>query len=475
MRRNTQGWLRVLFGLGTLLGILVRPEVVLAVIHHEHSHSFPGSQETPIECSLDISATAATPNEILALSPYAFDNDHCGGLNPYGCALGAWVSDEVQLAFTATRGDLGHLDAYGQFHVSTQWPTHFRCGPPGTASITVTAADVAQTPPWSGYGANDPRIYSVPTTNDADVTRTVTVQIEAHEHDWYPMDDLGTPWVDTPGMVEAGGRVSVSVQLPEDWDYCSAPSCTLGTMATNATQAVAWEASAGAFGYYDVVGQWTPTTDPLLITHWEAPATPGDYTLTVRIDDVTSVHDPELGWITSWNDQPTEGSAVVSVLEGPGGGPGNGPGARQWEAVNNLGGASLNPPGAAGVYEVIPLNLVFPAVMDTDRWYDPNGVEPGGEVVNPVQPVAWSDDGAGGVFGYLTGPDLSSFVPASDPALVTHYMTPHFEGPITLSVTLDDHWQYFWDPATGGVLRRLRRCPGSAVCDGVGVRGGPRS
>lgn len=67
---------------------------------------------------------------------------------------------------------------------------------------------------------------------------------------------------------------------------------------------------------------------------------------------------------------------------------------------------------------------------------------------NGIRFVSWSDNGAGGQFGYM---ENGVFVPSNDVNRISHYKTPATPGQVTLSLTVDDIPQAI-DPATNQLI-----------------------
>jgi len=359
-----------------------------------------------------------------------YDSDTCLAVE---CPFDGTAYNVVRVTGWGGGGTFGYLDAFGQFQPggpignSTHWkaPTT-----PGLLTLSATVDDIASAVnPETG----DPE----DTYNDLPVTASASVLVlpPPHEHVWSQVHNIGIQVVAPTGQVAAGARVSVSVTA-SDTDQCTAASCPFGGTATNPANLVSW--SGGAFGYYDEYSQWVPSSDAQLITHWEAPATPGSITLTAVVDDVPEATNPQTGQSeATFDDQPASASRTVTVSTGASH-------QHDWNPEHNLPLPVVSVPAFGIGGQVISIAALHPSgnpelpLTDTDQCRNSGCTYPAGVAPNQVRVNNWSDNGAGGTFGYVVG---GQFMPTFDPAQITSYLCPEFTGPITLTVTIDDLWQ----------------------------------
>lgn len=419
-----------------------------------HAHSFGDPADPPLDPpSLTFERSTARPGRVVALSTYfsQMDADRCkneDGACPWWAAT---VYDVVHASFSATGGDLGTLDGAGQFQPLTpgQTPTHFRCGPTlGTASVTVTLDDAAQ--------VNDPiNGELIDTYDDASVSRTATLQIAEHQHQW-DGDNLMPGSVSGDPYPQTGSLVWLSWTDGSDWDYCGTEDCPFGDMASNPVRRVSWS-GPGQFGYLDA-GQFVPTSDAALVTCWKAPDTPGDATLTVTWDDLPEAMNPETGAIEATKDDAPAASELVLHVQAP---PSH---EHSWQVGSPLSAPYVQVTNVATPGALLPVS-VGGLMPDQDQCSVSECSFSYGYAYNNVVLSRWSDAAAGGAFGYIAG---STFVPTDDASLVTHYRCPNDSGMdqyVTLTAIVDDQWQGIPDPATGELTDTFDDGPasGSAV------------
>jgi putative Ig domain-containing protein/Big-like domain-containing protein len=287
--------------------------------------------------------------------------------------------------------------------------------------------------PAGAYGSRD----------DPPLTFSLTVRVR-HYHQWTAVHNIPPALfrVDEPYPLP-GERIPVALlDVYTDPDPCGAPACTFpNSTARNGVRAVAWEATAGKFGYYPN-GVWTESTDPARVTHWEAPAAPGSVTLTCVSDEtaVTAV-DPETGsTISTFDDQPTRSNRTVKVVSHR----------HSWEAVHNIQGGSIT----AGEERPMPgerIAIEAGAGSDADRCTVAGCSFPGGSAPNETDLVAWA--ASAGSFGYYTSGGV--WVPSSDPALIRYWEAPAEipqEGlTVTLTARYDDRPQAY-DPERAATI-----------------------
>lgn len=106
-------------------------------------------------------------------------------------------------------------------------------------------------------------------------------------------------------------------------------------------------------------------------------------------------------------------------------------------------------------------------MTDTDRCLPArcsfnSGYGGGGEQIanNNVRVTGWSDDGAGGAFGYQD--PYGQFQVASEAWQVTHYLCPAEPAAVQLSLTIDDD-PVATDPVTGLPVSTYDDPPATAV------------
>lgn len=419
-----------------------------------HTHTFGHIADPPLQLpSITFARSTARPGGVVALSVYfsQMDEDRCRNLDNACPWWGGSIYDTVQPTFSASGGDLGTLDGAGQFQPlgPGQSPTHFRCGPTlGTGSVTVTLNDAAQ--------AGDPTTGQLlGTHDDAAVTRTATLQIVQHQHQWGGSNLM-------PGSVSgntyplAGSVVPLGRSGGYDWDNCSAGDCPFGWMASNPVRIVGWS-GAGQFGYQDA-GQFVPTTDPALITCWKAPITPGNTTLTVTWDDLPEALNPETGVVEATYDDAPATSTLTMYVQAP-----PLPHVHGWGEGYPLSAPYVMTPGMAYAGEVVPISAGGPGSggMDTDQCYATGCTFPSGLAWNSVSIFAWSDGGAGGTFGFQVN---GSFIPTTDASQITHYRCPTDTGQtrdVYLTATVDDWWQGIPDPVSGQPVDTFNDTPRS--------------
>lgn len=407
-----------------------------------HTHAWE-QVDTLVAPGVAVDPQEARPSQIVQVSVYGsnYDRDLC--LNSE-CSFPDNLADNpVRVTGWSDGGDagqFGYLDGLGQFVPTTdpELVTHYRCPPgDGTFTLFATMDDIPE--------AVDAGV-TVATYDDHPATGYATVTVQSplpHPHIWDEVDDIPIPLVaperDNPTPGEA---VGLRLKLYPDLDYClhygnsGEGPCPFGNIAENSVHVIAWTdlGAGGAVGYLDSLGQFQPTSDPALVTHYRAPNVqePTTVTLHLAVDDDPHAVEPGSGQLVStYNDHEVVASITLDVAPAT-------THQHDWEAVDDLPEGSFSPENMAPAPgDVISLN---PDAQDeTDHCIDPSPAPcpfPDYIAPNPVEVTGWSDEGAGGQFGYLD--NLGQFVPAADPALITHYRTPPAEGTVTVRMTTDD-------------------------------------
>ena len=425
--------------------------------NHQHPHTFGDPSDPPLGLpALTVDHPTARPGRVVGLSVYfsQMDEDRCKNEDSACPWWGGSIYDSVHASFSATGGELGTLDGSGQFQPlgPGQSPTHFRCGPTvGSGSVTVTLDDAAQ--------AIDPTTgQPVDTYDDAPVTRTATLQIAEHQHQW-DGNNLSPGSVSGDTYPQTDAVVWLNVSDGSDWDRCSADDCPFQWGASNPVRVVRWS-GGGQFGYLDA-GQFVPATDPALITCWKAPATPGNVTLTVTWDDLPEALNPETGLVEATKDDTAATSTLTMYVHAP-----PPPHQHAWNEGYPLSPPYIQTPGTANAGDVVPVSVGSGAsgASDLDQCTAASCSFSYGYASNNVSVSSWSDGGAGGSFGYLV--NGTSFVPTSYGPQVTHYRCPSDTGQtrlVTLTATVDDEWQSIPDPVTGQPVDTFNDAPKSGT------------
>ena len=292
----------------------------------------------------------------------------------------------------------------------------------------------------------------------------------SHSHQWEAVDNLPhpAPVLETTSAVR--GRI-LAINPGQfsftDTDTCLNPGTGTGdecpfvnNHATNGLRVMSWSDNnaGGAFGYLDAFGQFVTTSNGEQISHYRCSySASGTVTLTVTVDDMPYVTEPGSNqYITTYDDQAASGSATLTVTTPPH--------THSWNPVSNLPAPYVN--AATNLYgnPIVAGTLITVSAVtigsDSDQCVNGYGYGYGGSscafymgmAQNALTATTWSDNGAGGEFGRLSG--QGQFQATSDPALVTHYRCPTFTDgtrAVKLSVLVDDI-PVATEPSTGLVV-----------------------
>ncbi|MGV3720654.1 MAG: hypothetical protein ACO1SX_07065, partial [Actinomycetota bacterium] len=202
----------------------------------------------------------------------------------------------------------------------------------------------------------------------------------------------------------------------------------------------AWQ-GGGSFGCFDGNGQWTPTTDPALVTHWEAPETPGEITLRVEVDDIPSATDGQ-GQASATRDDPPSFITKVVTVRNPAAphehtfGDPNEPGLQQPQVSFSVETAR---PG-----RVVGLSVgYFNQDADLCKNEDSNCPWYGGWIYDLASATY---EATGGELGVLDG--AGQFQPLPPGQIPSHFRCADVPGQATVTVTLNDAAEGT-DPITG--------------------------
>ncbi|MCC2671411.1 MAG: hypothetical protein K0Q72_3882, partial [Armatimonadetes bacterium] len=274
-------------------------------------------------------------------------------------------------------GTFGYYDANGQWVVSGNRAliTHWEApGVEGNYPVIVTADDTPRG--WMTH-VYPPRIFS--SYDDEPVSTTVDVYVTLeppHEHQWEAVSNISPPSLSLPSTVRPGERIALSLTgSGSDSDTCLAYDCPFGGTVGNLLQVTSW-GGGGSCGYVDAQGQWVPSGDPALITHWRAPGTLGQVTVSAVVDDLPTATSPITGHADStYNDDPVVIQATTQVAGTP-------VHSHDWQQVSDIAAPVVTVSGTPALGAVLGLSVSTSA--DSDRCVAAACTFPGSTAANPV-------------------------------------------------------------------------------------------
>lgn len=132
----------------------------------------------------------------------------------------------------------------------------------------------------------------------------------SHAHQ-FEGSGFSDPALNAPAGTPSGTVIAVSVSWPHDQDNCANrhDTCSFGNSVEDAVSVTSFSdhGAGGAFGYLNgTTGAFTPTNDPSLVTHYQAPQVSEEtwVEITATVDDAANAVDPETQRPVALGDDP---------------------------------------------------------------------------------------------------------------------------------------------------------------------------